>query len=228
MRDDEIDDVLHGTGDSSGMDPALLERVTNSLGPSLEPVRPLPPSGVLIASAAAVCLGISAAGAALFGFHGIGHMQAAQIRWVFPILALLVGVAAWVSVDEMIPGSGRRLRPGWMLIACCVALLLAFGLLFDDYYVERFWSQGVACLATGLLHAVPAAGLTWLVLRRGYAVHPVAAGLAQGTLAGLAGVAMLELHCANFEAPHILLWHIGVLPLSGAIAVLLVRARRTD
>jgi hypothetical protein len=32
----------------------------------------------------------------------------------------------------------------------------------------------------------------------------------------LAGVGVLELHCPNFEAAHILVWHTAVVPVSGA------------
>jgi hypothetical protein len=60
----------------------------------------------------------------------------------------------------------------------------------------------------------------WLLLRRGFAVNFVAAELVTGTLAGLAGVTMLELHCANFQAPHVMLWHTAVMPLSGAAGAL--------
>jgi hypothetical protein len=48
-------------------------------------------------------------------------------------------------------------------------------------------------------------------------------GLVAGTLAGLAGLAglsMLELHCSNFEAAHVLVWHIAVVPSSGAIGAI--------
>jgi hypothetical protein len=65
----------------------------------------------------------------------------------------------------------------------------------------------------------------WL-LRRGFAVNPPAAWFAAGALAGLAGVTMLELHCANFEAPHIIVWHIAVIPLSALIGFLAARNRR--
>ena len=52
-------------------------------------------------------------------------------------------------------------------------------------------------------------------------MNPVAAGLSVGTLASLAGVAMLELHCANLEALHVMVWHVGVIPLSGAAGALI-------
>jgi hypothetical protein len=43
-----------------------------------------------------------------------------------------------------------------------------------------------------------------------------------GTLAGLAGVTVLELHCANLQVPHVMLWHTAVMPVSAAAGALLV------
>jgi len=83
------------------------------------------------------------------------------------------------------------------------------------------------CLTAGLLHAIPAALASRLILRRGFAVNAVAAGLVSGTLAGLAGVTMLELHCANLEALHVMLWHTAVIPVSGAAGALLGRLSRS-
>ena len=77
------------------------------------------------------------------------------------------------------------------------------------------------CLTAGLLHAIPTVLAGWWILHRGFAVNTLAAALALGSLAGLAGVSMLELHCVNFEAPHAMLWHTAVLPLSGGIWALL-------
>jgi hypothetical protein len=107
-----------------------------------------------------------------------------------------------------------------------VVLVGVFALLFHDYRTEHFVSAGVVCLLTGFLHAVPAALLCWLVLRRGFAVNSVHAALAAGTLAGLAGVGVLELHCANFQATHVLVWHTAVVPLSGAAGALVAWALR--
>jgi hypothetical protein len=108
-----------------------------------------------------------------------------------------------------------------------VALTAVFALLFTDYGSENFVSQGVACLKAGLLHAIPTAVISWWILHRGFAVNSLAAGIAVGTLSGLAGVGMLELHCSNFEAPHVMIWHTGVLALSGAAGALLVVAGRS-
>jgi hypothetical protein len=40
-------------------------------------------------------------------------------------------------------------------------------------------------------------------------------------LAGLAGLAVLELHCANFEALHVLVWHTLVVPVSAGFGALI-------
>jgi hypothetical protein len=222
VRDRDIDDVLNrAAGASPGVDPDLLAGITRSIGGSLRPVTPLPPSWILAGVPAAVCVAVAVAGAAILGPRGIQKMDAAEIGLIFPVLGLLVWIAAAVYAGEMIPGSRRIVGPGMLAATGSVALIAVFALLFHDYGTGRFVPQGLTCLTAGLLHAIPAAVGGWLILRRGFAVNAPAAGLAGGVLAGLAGVSMLELHCANFEAPHVMLWHTAVLPLSGAAGALL-------
>jgi hypothetical protein len=48
----------------------------------------------------------------------------------------------------------------------------------------------------------------------------LAAGTVGGAMAALAGIGMLELHCNNFQALHILVWHTAVLPAGAAIGAL--------
>jgi hypothetical protein len=109
-------------------------------------------------------------------------------------------------------------------------LLAIFGALFRNYQTNRFLAAGLTCLEFGLLDAIPVALLGWLILRRGFAVNAAASGLVGGTLAGLAGVAMLELHCPNFQALHVLIWHTAVIPVSAAAGAFLawVLARRSN
>lgn len=228
MKDRDIDDVLkRAAGDPPGVDPELLGRIANSIGASLQPVRPMPSSRLLVAALATVCLAVASAGATLLGLHGIQAMSAARIALIFPVLLALIGLAAAGCVSEMVPGS-RRLAAPWVLLASgCLALTAIFALLFNDYRSPSFVSQGLACLKAGLLHAIPTAVIGWWVLRRGFAVNSLAAGVAVGTLSGLAGVSMLELHCQNFEAPHIMVWHTAVLALSGVAGALIVLAGRS-
>ena len=230
MRDRDIDDILNrGAGSPPDVDPNLLDRISASVHSGLQPVRPLPSPGTLIAGLVSICVAVAIAGGVALGPHGIQKMTALQIAIVFPVLALLIFLSAVLAVAEVIPGS-RRIWPSlspWMFSAAgCIALAVVFGMLFSDPGTEHFVAQGLTCLRAGLLQAVPAAaGGAWL-LRRGFAVNPSAAWYAAGTLAGLAGVAMLELHCANFEAPHIIVWHIAVVPLSALIGFLAARYRR--
>jgi hypothetical protein len=139
---------------------------------------------------------------------------------VFSTLAILLLTAAAELVRAMIPGSSRRISSGNLFAVGTLSLLAVLALCFRDYQVTHFMRAGVVCLAIGLLHAIPAGLLIWLVLRRGFAVDAVSAGLAAGTLAGLVGVAMLELHCPNFQAVHVLVWHIGVLLISAVLGAL--------
>jgi hypothetical protein len=227
VRDRDIDDVLkRAAGSSPDVDPALLDRIARSIGGGLRPVTPLPPSWILASALVAVSIAVAVAGAALLGPRGVQKMNATEIGLIFPVLGILVWLAAAVYAGEMIPGS-RRLAGPWMLTAAgSLTLIAVFAVLFDDYRTERFVPQGIACLTAGLLHAIPAGLGGWLILRRGFAVNAPAAGLAGGVLAGLAGVSMLELHCVNFEVPHVMLWHTAVLPLSAAAGALVAWALR--
>jgi hypothetical protein len=227
VKDEEIDEVLKSAGHASfQLQPATLRLIGESIKPSLRPVRPLPPTWVLTCGLVLVCAAVSILGAARAGFFGFEKMDFLDRSVLFSELVLLIGMAGVAFVDEMIPGSRRSIAPGAILGLGSAALLTAFALIFRDYRSEDFVSVGIKCLLTGLLHAIPAALLSWLVVRRGFATKPISAGLVAGTLGGLAGVGMLELHCPNFEAAHILVWHTAVMPLSGALGALVVWVMR--
>jgi len=49
------------------------------------------------------------------------------------------------------------------------------------------------------------------------------AGLAAGTLSGLTGLAMLELHCSNLKAIHVMFWHVAVVVASGLLGLVIGR-----
>lgn len=227
MRDGEIDKVLEKAAQAPhAVDPALLERVVGSIQSSMRPVRPLPPTWALAGGLVLVCAAVALAGAARAGFRGIEKLSVLERALIFPTLGILIWLSATESVGTMIPGSRRRMGTGALLAVDSLALLGVFAVLFRDYQTDHFVSAGITCLVTGILHAVPTALLSWLLLRRGFAVNYVAAGLAGGTLAGLAGVTMLELHCVNFQGLHVLLWHTAVVPVSGAFGALVAWALR--
>ena len=220
MKDAEIDEMLDKAAHAPhAVTAGLLERIADSIEPSVQPVRPLAPAWVLTLGIVLIGAVVALIGAARAGFQGVEALGIPARMLIFGALFLLACVTAAQLVREWTPGS-RHVPSGAMLAAVSVALLAVFALLFHDYRTHHFLSSGLTCLVTGLLHAVPAALLGWWLLRRGYVVNSVSAGLVAGTVAGLAGLAMLELHCNNFEALHVLVWHTLVVPVSAGLGAL--------
>jgi hypothetical protein len=216
-----IDRALENAARLSNSVPAsVLDRIDASIQSSLQPVRPAPSTPVLTAGMLLLCAAVALAGAAHSGFFGFQALTITARVVIFSILALLAGVASRELVSHWIPGSRHYLTPRWLVALASATLLFAFAPLFHDYHATHFISAGLVCLTVGVLHAAPAAGLAAWFLRRGFAVEPVAAGVIAGTFGGLSGVTMLELHCANLEAPHVLLWHVAVVPVSAALGAL--------
>ena len=226
MKDREIDELLRPASQAPhNVDPSLLDHVVGCIKPAMMPVRSLPSTGVLVGGLVLISAVVALAGAALAGLHGFQKMNGWERALIFPVLAVLILLAASALVSEMIPGSRRIVSPGGLLGMSNVVLLAIFAILFRDYHTEHFLHQGVICLVAGLVHAIPTAFASWFLLRRGFAVSPGVAGMVAGTFAGLAGVTMLELHCANFQAFHVMLWHTAVILVSAGGGALLPVAR---
>ena len=218
MTPPEIDRAIErAAGQARTVDPAAVDRISRTLTSSLRPVRPIGPPWLQTASLVAMLAAIAVLGAARLGFFGLFKLSAPQSAAIFLTLSGAACLAAAASVAAMTPGARRMVDPGMLLVSGIFAPLGVFALVFRDYSLGRFVAQGVACLKVGLLDVIPAALLAAVILRRGYAVNRAAAGVATGTLAGLAGLTMLELHCPNLRAPHVMLWHVAPVPL-GALA----------
>ncbi len=217
MSERDIDELLRETPTGPALDPALVDRIAGSLRSSLSPVRPLPASWILVSALFFTCAAVAAAGAAWLGFFGIEKLSLLARILIFLLLALLVWSAAMEFVGEMIPGTPRWISPRGLLVASGLALAAIFAMLFQDYRTINFFSAGIVCLGQGLGHAIPAALAAWWILRRGVAVNRESAALAAGLLGGLCGITMLEFHCPNFELLHVVVWHIAVLFVSGAL-----------
>ena len=224
MEPEDLERVFARAREEHPVDPALVNRISRSILPGLQPVRPMPSAPVIVAALLLLCLGVGITGASILGMYGIRKLSFLESASVFAVVGLLACLAAGQSAAEMVPGSRRLVNPAVLAGAGCVTLIAVFALLFGGYAMDGFVKQGFPCLRAGLLHALPAGGGAWLILRRGFAVNRTAAGLAAGTLAGLAGVTMLELHCANLRAIHVMAWHVAVVPVSAVAGALLAHA----
>ena len=221
MTDREIDSRLEKAA-SVPHRPArsVLDSIERSIHASLVPVRPLPASWMLSVGLLLVCAAVAFVGATRLGFFGFQALGLEQRVTILPILVVLTCVAARECVSHWIPASRHYVAPGALVMLVSVTLLCVFALMFRDYHTERFFSAGVVCLSVGVLHAVPVACLAAWLLRRGLLVDRVSGGTIAGALGGLSGVTVLELHCPNLEAPHVLLWHVGVVPVSALAGAL--------
>lgn len=218
MKDESVDRALNEARLPAGPDGARLDSTLEAMRGAMTPVRPMAPVAALAAAVFAVCALVAVAGAARAGFGGFARMAVWERVVLFGSLAALTWMSGVETVKSVIPGSRRRPAAAVPVLALAV-LATEFTLLFREPTGAGFLKAGVICLAMGSVHAMAAAVLCVLVLRRGFAVEPAAAGVAGGTLAGLAGIALLELHCPNFEMAHVLVWHTAVLPLCVAAGV---------
>jgi hypothetical protein len=234
VNDREIDEMLQRLGGATHeVDPALLGRVATSMTASLRPVQPMAPAWMLASWLLSISVIVAVTGAWLLGFYGIRELDMAEIGSIFPALAIFIWLAALLCVAEMTPGGLRWKSPGimepvmrnpGMLLLVVIAIWIALdAVFFRDYDLGVFIPQGVVCLRAGLVIAIPTGFGSWMLLRRGFAVNPVGAGLAAGMLAGLAGLVMLEMHCPNLGAPHVMVWHTAVVPVSALSGGILAR-----
>jgi hypothetical protein len=197
-------------------DSRRLAEVRKTLTESAAPVRPLPSNATMMALCIGVfiVLGVILAGAV--GFSGFAKMNATA-RWAdYSVLLLLALVLAGGVVEQMIPGSRWTIRPVLGIIFAILLLSLTSLLLFPDFETTRFVPRGIGCLRYGLLSSIPAAGLTWLLMRRGFITDPLAGAISGGAFSGLLGTAVLALHCPILSAPHIIVWHAGVIVVTSA------------
>lgn len=217
MTPEQIDRVLAESARRNlpqEVDAGVVERAKLSVVSALQPVRLLGSSRAFVAILFIVSAAVAILGALVFGVRGFPVLSGIQRAVIFPLLVAAAVMAAVAGLREMRPAGGRRI--GSLVLALSVLVpLAAFAFLFRSYDPGNFVPDGVKCLTAGLACSIPAAIIAALVLRRGFVLDWPSAGIAAGTLAGLAGIAMLELHCAILKAPHIMVWHVAVVWISG-------------
>jgi hypothetical protein len=208
------------------VDAAVLNRARGQILQSLAPVRPLPPAGAFASLFLSIAGAMAVAAAAFARVRGLTSLSGSQAAVVFGLLlALLLGTSFVVALD-MRPGA-RTVRGMVVFLVAIGAVEAAFLMLFHDYEAGRFLHWGWACFRMGALCAAATGAIAWVILRRGYVVAPASTGASVGALAGLAGLAALELHCPILNVPHLAIWHAGVLAASVAVGAAIGAGIRT-
>ncbi|HLK66707.1 MAG TPA: NrsF family protein [Bryobacteraceae bacterium] len=215
MMDGDVDDILKRAASAPHeVDREAIKRASDLILPALKPVRPLPSTGVVALTLQVIFVVVAILGATALGNNGIRVLNKLQALLIFAALGVSARLASVAAASEMVPAHPKRIAPPVLLAGATGLFVLVFGVLFYDYRLDRFVREGLSCVGAGLVYAGMAGLLIWLVLRRGYILDPAAAGLAAGTLAGLTGLGMLELHCPILKSLHLMVWHTAVIPLS--------------
>ena len=190
--------------------PATLRQTAEGMATNLRPVHPVAPAPYFFAGFVTVFVSIVALGVYRMGALAIAVMTPLQTAAILNVLAISMGLLMYSLVHQMVPGSRHRISPRLLPIAITISLTIATAVLFQFQIERGFWGNARGCIGAGIPIGVLAAVPFCLVLRRGAILSPEMTGTATGLLAGLAGTCVLEIHCPNLDAWHILVSHLGV------------------
>ena len=189
---------------------AALRQIAAGMAIDLRPVRPMAPARYFFGAFVGIFVAIAALGVYGLGAFGIRVMTPLQNTVIFSVLAVSTGLLAYSLVRQMVPGSRHRISPRLLPVAITILLTIAMAVLFQFQHERNFWGNAWGCIRAGTPFGVLAAAPFWLMLRRGAILSPILTGTATGLFAGLVGTSVLEIHCPNLHASHILVSHLGV------------------
>jgi hypothetical protein len=198
-----------------------LARINEQIRASLDPVRPLPSDGKMVGIALVVFVAFSLAVAFAFGCYGLMRMTSIQRICYCTTIIVLAFLLSFSTIQQIMPGSKKHWNPLVLISLSLILPSLLVLILFGTGDQSGFVHFGIPCLGIGLLSAALGGLVAFFLIWEGYAVTPIEAGAVTGCLAGLAGVAVLALHCPRFEAAHVIVWHLGALLIAsfaGSIA----------
>ena len=219
MTPEEIDNILVDAANRSlspGEDRAAIKRAQGAILTDLRPVMPLAPLWVFTLAFLTIFVALAAVTGSVLGLHGIHALNTIQRALIFPALFVSSSLAAAACAREMRPAAGLHLGATALIVTAGLFPLL-FSVVFEGYGTLNFVPEGIPCLVAGMCVAIPTGVITAWILRRGFVLDWCRAGTAGGALSGLTGLAMLELHCANLKAIHVMVWHVAVVIVSGIL-----------
>ena len=190
--------------------PATLRQIAESLAADLSPVRPMAAKRYFLGALVGIFISFVVIAVYRMGAFAIAVMTPLQIAAILSVLAIAAGLLAYSLVNQMVPGSRHRIPPMLLLVAIAITLTITIAVSFDFQHEPDFWIECWTCIQAGTPIGILAAVPFWLVLRRGAILSPGMTGAATGLLVGLVGTSVLEIHCPNLDAWHILVSHLGV------------------
>jgi hypothetical protein len=220
--DEKIDRLLELLA-APELPPDLRRKLSGALGASLQPVRPLPSTRVLMVQFASIFVAFAAALVATMGVAGFRTLQDWQALGIVAILAVGVSLLSLVLAWQIRPGSLQKIPAVLSWATYGIGFLTGAALLFPWRESVAFASQGWPCLLTGSAAAIPGGVLFWLLTRRGVPLSAVTFGGTLGAISGLLGLTVLQFRCVHQDAAHVMVWHGGVLVVSIVAGVLIAR-----
>jgi len=206
----ELIGALNTSGPVDPPSPATLRHITERIAADLRLARRVAPARYFFAVFICIFVAIVAIGVYGMGPLAMAVMTPLQITAILGTLAISTGLLADSLVHQMVPGSRHTISPGLLPVGITIALTIAIAVLFQFQHEPHFWVSAWACIRAGIPIGVLAAVPFWLILRRGAVLSPAMTGAATGLFAGLVGTSVLEIHCPNLDAWHILVSHLGV------------------
>ena len=197
--------IFQARAQIASLSPAALRKIAESLADNLRPVRPMAPTRYFVGAFVGIFVSIVALRVYRLGAFAIAVMTPLQTT-----LAIGTGLLVYSLVNQMVPGNRHRIPPALLAVGITILVAMIMAVLFQVQQEESFWGNAWVCIRAGTLVGATAATPFWLVLHRGAILSPRMTGAAIGLLVGLAGTSMLEMHCPNLDAWHILLSHLGV------------------
>ncbi|MCU1233100.1 MAG: hypothetical protein JWP63_1067 [Candidatus Solibacter sp.] len=193
-------------GDEPSAD--ALSQIERRIVADLQVVRPVMPAGNIVLFAAIFASLLFIAVYSL-GAFAITVMSPLQTSTMLGTTAIGTGLLIYSLIHQMVPGSLHRVSPSLLPIAILMSMMGVIAALFQFQPDADFWPRAWVCLRAGTPIGFLAGVPFWLVLRRGAILSPTVTGTAAGLLSGLLGTSVLEIHCPNLDALHILVSHLG-------------------
>jgi len=189
------------------VDASIEDRIRALIRADLRPVRPLPSTVGAIGAALALAAVIALMHALTMGVCGWEALSLLQVVWLGGLSVGVIMLAAVSLIASIRPGTRQFVNPLIPILTLAVGFPMLIGWLFQSGPREHFVSDGVHCLAGGLMLAALTAGITYMLARRGYAINWPRTGAIVGVLGGVVALLSLQISCPDQELSHLLVWH---------------------